>query len=71
MEEANGLTTCLGDGQTEAPGVLTESGRSDVLLWRMLPYLTGPDRLDLHPYLNQILIGLLLAPNKPIHQVLL
>ena len=32
---------CLGDGQMEAPGILAESGRSDVLLWRMLPYLTS------------------------------
>jgi len=29
-----------GDGQTEAPGVLAESGRSDTLIRRMLPYLT-------------------------------
>ena len=27
-------------GQTEAPGVPAESGHSDALLWRMLPYLT-------------------------------
>jgi len=32
---------CLGDGQTEAPGVPAESGRSDALLWRMLPYRRG------------------------------
>ena len=29
-----------GDGQTAAPGVPAESGCSDALLWRMLPYLT-------------------------------
>ena len=29
-----------GDGQTEAPGVPSESGCSDALLWRILPHLT-------------------------------
>ena len=36
----------MGIGQAsakESPGVPAESGRSDVLLWRMLPYLTWPD----------------------------
>ena len=28
------------NGQTEAPGVPAESGRSESLLWRILPYLT-------------------------------
>ena len=32
----------LGDGQTEPPGVPAESGCSDALLRRMLPYLTWP-----------------------------
>ena len=40
-----GQTTALGGGQTEAPGVPAESGRSNVLLWCMLPYLTYPDQL--------------------------
>ena len=39
-EMGMGPGICLGDGQTEAPGVPVESGHSDVLLWRMLPYLT-------------------------------
>ena len=34
---------CLGDGQMDDLGVLGESGCSDVLLRRMLPYLTLPD----------------------------
>ena len=38
--DGDGPVICLGVGQTEAPGVLTESGRSDMLLQRMLPYLT-------------------------------
>ena len=32
----------MGDDQTEAPGVLAVSGRSDALLWHMLPNLTCP-----------------------------
>ena len=39
-EMGDGPGICLGDGQTEAPGVPAESGRRDALLWRMLPYLT-------------------------------
>ena len=39
-EMGMGQASALGDGQTEAPVGLMESGRSDVLLWRMLPYLT-------------------------------
>ena len=39
-EMGDGPGICLGDGQTEVPGVSAEYGRSDVLLWRMLPYLT-------------------------------
>ena len=31
---------CLGDGQTEAEGVLSQDGRGDALLRRMPPYLT-------------------------------
>ena len=31
-----------GDGQMEAPGAPAESGRSDALLWCILPYLTSP-----------------------------
>ena len=41
--DGDGPRICLGDGQTEAPGVLSESGGSDALLWRILPYLTSPD----------------------------
>ena len=41
--DEDGSGTCLGDGLTEAPGLLVESGRSDTLLRRMLPYLTWPD----------------------------
>ena len=33
-----------GDGQTEAEGVPSQGGRSDVLLRRMPPYLTRRDR---------------------------
>ena len=39
-EMGMGQASAWGDGQTEAPGVLAESGRSDALLWHMLPYLT-------------------------------
>jgi len=42
LNDGDGPGICLGDGQMEAPGVLAESGRSDVLLWHMLPYLTCP-----------------------------
>ena len=39
-----GISSRLGwDGQPEAPGVLAESGHSNALLWRMLPYHTHPD----------------------------
>ena len=38
-EVGMGLASAKG-GQTEAPGVPAESGCSDVLLRRMLPYLT-------------------------------
>ena len=37
--DGDGPGICLGDGQTEAPGVPVESGCSDELLWCMLPYL--------------------------------
>ena len=36
----DGPGSCLGDGQMEAHGVPVDSGRSYMLLWRMLPYLT-------------------------------
>ena len=42
-EMGMGLASAYGDGQTEAPGVPVESGRSDALFWHMLPYLTCPD----------------------------
>ena len=35
-----GLGVCLGDGQTEAEGVLSQGGRGDALFRRMPPYLT-------------------------------
>ena len=38
--DGEGRGICMGDGQTEAPGVSAESGRSDALLQHMLPYLT-------------------------------
>ena len=38
--DGDGLGICLGDGQTEAPGVQAESGCSDVLLQHPLQYLT-------------------------------
>ena len=38
--DGDGPGICLGDGQTEAPGVPAESGRSDALLQSRLPYLT-------------------------------
>ena len=38
--DGDGPDIGLGDGQTEAPGVPAESGRSDALLRRMLPFLT-------------------------------
>jgi len=38
--DGDGPGICLGDGQTEAPGVPAESGRSDALLQYRLPYLT-------------------------------
>ena len=39
-ERLMGPGICLGDGQSEALGVPAESGHSDTLLRRMLPYLT-------------------------------
>ena len=39
-EMGMGQASALGDGQTEAPGVPAESGRSNALLRRMLPFLT-------------------------------
>ena len=39
-EMGMGQAICLRDGQLEAVGVLAESGCSDALLRRMLPYLT-------------------------------
>ena len=36
LRDGDGLGIYLGDGQTGAPGVSVESGRSDTL-WRMLP----------------------------------
>ena len=38
--DGDGLGICLGGGQTEAPGVPAESGRSDALLQRLLPDVT-------------------------------
>ena len=46
--DGDGPGICLGDGQTEAPGVLAESGHSGALLWRILPYLTWPNRCQGH-----------------------
>ena len=39
-EMGDGPSIQLGGGQMEASGEPTGSGRSDVLLWRMLPDLT-------------------------------
>ena len=41
--DGDGPGICLRDGQTEAPGVPTESGHSDELLQHMLLYPTCPD----------------------------
>ena len=41
-----GPGVCLGDGQTEAEGVLSQGGRGDALLRRMAPYLTSPDQWE-------------------------
>ena len=38
--DGDGPGIYLGDGQTEAPGVLVESGHSEALLWHILPYLS-------------------------------
>ena len=35
-----GPSVCLGDGQTETEGVLSQGGRGDALLLRMPPHLT-------------------------------
>ena len=40
--DGDGPGISLGDGQTEVPGVPVESGRSDMLLRCVLPYLTLP-----------------------------
>ena len=40
LPEGYGHGGCLGDGQTEAEGVLSQGGRGDALLRRMPPYLT-------------------------------
>ena len=42
-EMGMGQASAWDDGQTEAPGVLAESGRSDALLWCLLPYLACPE----------------------------
>ena len=39
-EMGMGQASAWGMGKMEAPGVPAESGRSDALLWCMLPYLT-------------------------------
>ena len=38
--DGDGPGICLGNGETEAPGALVESGCSDALLQCMLPYQT-------------------------------
>ena len=40
QEDGAGPGICLGDGQSDAPGVSAGSGRSVALLRCMLPYMT-------------------------------
>ena len=40
LSEGYGHGVCLGDGQTEVEGVLSQGGRGDTLLGRILSYVT-------------------------------